>query len=67
MGPACYNPKEESVKNKYRIADFASSKIPRKVFEPNRTRDNDLPSKENPGPGQYDIMGSNMSSINAKQ
>ena len=51
MGPACYNPKEQSVKNRNRIADFTTSKIPRKVFEANKTRENDLPSKENPGPG----------------
>jgi len=36
-------------------ADFISSKIQRKIFEPNRTRENNLPSKENPGPGQYDF------------
>lgn len=51
MGPACYNPKEENVKLKHRIADFTTTKIPRKVFEPNKTRENDLPAKENPGPG----------------
>ena len=63
VGPACYNPKEKSVKTRHRIPDFTSCKIPRKVFEPNKTRENDLPSKENPGPGQYDI-GNNMSQFN---
>jgi hypothetical protein len=51
VGPACYNPKEDQLKLKQRKADFVSSKITRKVFEPNRTRENNLPSKENPGPG----------------
>lgn len=35
-------------------ADFVSSKIPRKVFEPNKTRENNLPSKDIPGPGHYE-------------
>jgi hypothetical protein len=34
--------------------DFVSSKIQRKVFEPNRMRENNMPSKENPGPGHYE-------------
>lgn len=51
VGPAGYNPKEDPVKFRQHNADFVSSKIQRKIFEPNRTRDNNLPSKENPGPG----------------
>jgi hypothetical protein len=54
VGPACYNPKEDTVKNKVRNADFTTTKIPRKVFEANKTRENNLPAKENPGPGQYE-------------
>lgn len=55
MGPAGYNPKAEPVKQRPLQPDFMSSKIQRKLFEPNKTRDNNLPSKENPGPGQYDF------------
>jgi hypothetical protein len=54
VGPACYNPRENMVKQKISKADFVSSRITRKVFEPNKTRENNLPSKENPGPGHYD-------------
>lgn len=36
------------------MADFKASKIPRKVFEPKKTCDNDMPNKDNPGPGAYD-------------
>lgn len=35
------------------------------MFEPNKTRENELPAKENPGPGQYEL-GSNMSTLNDK-
>ena len=51
VGPACYTLKESHVKKRQRTADFVSSKIPRKVFEPDRTRENNLPAKENPAPG----------------
>ena len=54
VGPGCYDPNEDQVRQKVRKADFVSAKIPRKVFEPIKSRDNNLPSKENPGPGQYD-------------
>jgi hypothetical protein len=54
VGPACYNPKDNSVKQKTKIADFTSTKIQRKVFEPTLLRDNDQPSKDNPGPGAYE-------------
>jgi hypothetical protein len=33
-----------------------SSKITRKLFEPNKMKENNLPPKENPGPGQYDFQ-----------
>ena len=51
VGPACYNPNEIHIKQKQRKADFISSKISRKVFEPTKAIDNNLPCKENPGPG----------------
>jgi len=54
VGPACYDPIEDTVKTKKKNADFTTSKIPRKLFEPNITRENNLPNKENPGPGAYD-------------
>jgi len=41
------------------VADFITSKIPRKVFEANKTRDNYLPSKDNPAPGHYDYANHN--------
>jgi len=56
VGPAAYNPKADQVKMRHTNPDFASSKIKRKIFEPNKTRDNNLPSKENPGPGQYEFQ-----------
>ncbi len=56
VGPAAYNPKADQVKMRHTNPDFASSKIKRKIFEPNKTRENNLPSKENPGPGQYDFQ-----------
>ena len=59
VGPACYNLKENHVKKRQRTADFITSKIPRKVFEPDKTRENNLPAKENPAPGHYEIIGVN--------
>ena len=55
VGPAGYNPKADPVKQRGKNTDFMSSKITRKLFEPNRTKENNLPAKENPGPGQYDF------------
>jgi len=49
-----------------RTADFVSSKIPRKVFEPSKLRENDLPSKDIPGPGQYDIQVKDKKTFNAQ-
>lgn len=54
VGPALYNPKEGQTKQRDHKADFVSSKVTRKLFEPNKLRENTLPSKDNPGPGQYD-------------
>lgn len=54
VGPGCYNPREETIKQKVRIADFATAKIPRKVFESTNHIENNLPNKENPGPGAYE-------------
>jgi hypothetical protein len=54
VGPAAYNPKSEQVRTRMMKTDFVSSKIQRKVFEPNRMRENNMPSKENPGPGHYE-------------
>lgn len=54
VGPAFYTPNEDKVKQKVRIADFATTKIARKVFEPSKARENELPPKDNPGPGQYE-------------
>ena len=51
VGPALYDPKEELVKHKSKKADFNTTKIARKVFEPNITKENNLPSRDNPGPG----------------
>lgn len=49
-----------------RTADFVSSKIPRKVFEPTKTRENELTSKDNPAPGQYDpISNTEKKNFNA--
>ena len=56
MGPACYNPNNMSIKENGRIVDFQQNKILRMVFEPNITKENTLPNKENPGPGQYEIQ-----------
>jgi len=42
-----------------RIADFTSTKVNRKIFEPSKAIENELPPKENPGPGQYDYMNIN--------
>jgi phosphoserine aminotransferase len=46
VGPAGYNPKEDKIRSKQRIADFTSNKISRKVFEPTSFIDNTLPSKD---------------------
>lgn len=39
------------MKQRAKIADFHATKIDRKIFEPTKAIDNNLPSKENPGPG----------------
>jgi len=57
VGPACYNSNDFKVRKRLMTADFISSKQPRKVFEPRKTVDNDMPSKENPAPGQYNVIG----------
>lgn len=57
VGPALYNPNYGSVKVRAPIGDFVASKIERKVFEPKNERANTLPSRENPGPGQYEPNG----------
>jgi hypothetical protein len=36
---------------KVKKADFTTNKGERKVFEPTKMIDNNLPSKDNPGPG----------------
>lgn len=51
VGPALYNPKESQTKQRDLKADFVSSKVTRKIFEPNKLRENKMPSKDNPGPG----------------
>lgn len=54
VGPALYNPNMNTVKNRAPVGDFQTSKQERKLFEPNIEIENKLPSRENPGPGQYD-------------
>ena len=56
------------MKNKNRITDFNSQKAARKVFEPTKYRENNLPSKENPGPGQYEniIMVGDKKNFNSQ-
>ena len=44
------------MKNRTRVTDFTATKVQRKLFEPNKTRENNLPSKENPGPGTYEYF-----------
>jgi hypothetical protein len=56
VGPAGYNPKADQVKQRSANPDFMSSKIQRKLFEPHKMKGNNLPAKENPGPGQYDFQ-----------
>lgn len=56
VGPAAYNPSSEQVKTRMMKTDFISSKSQRKVFEPNRMRENTMPSKDNPGPGHYESL-----------
>ena len=53
VGPALYNPNYSNVKQRHPVGDFVTSKQHRKVFEPSIERSNNLPSRENPGPGQY--------------
>jgi hypothetical protein len=60
VGPALYDASEKMIRQKTKYADFNSTKVQRNVFEPNITRDNNLPSRENPGPGQYDSLSPNL-------
>ncbi len=54
VGPALYNPKPETQKQSAPKFDFVASKSKRTVFEQENRRENNLPAKENPGPGKYD-------------
>ena len=65
-GPAGYDPRDMFVKANGVRADFTTSKIKRQVFEPNRTRENSLPAKENPGPGEYEFQMRKMKEFNGR-
>jgi len=53
VGPAAYNPSKNMTQNRYTTTDFGKSNATRKLWEPNKTRDNWQPSHANPGPGYY--------------
>jgi len=65
VGPACYNPNENTVRRKDFVPDFQSSKVGRKVFEAQNSRDNQYPAKTNPGPGSYEYLSSQKKNFNA--
>lgn len=52
-GPTDYEPKDKSMKLRSPETNFSISKTERKLFEPNKTRENNLPPREIPGPGTY--------------
>lgn len=55
VGPARYNPNYEAARKTCLKTDFAASKSKRAVFEYQNKRENELPSKDIPGPGKYDV------------
>ena len=55
MGPALYNPSLEAARKTALKVDFVTSKSKRTIFEYENKRENELPSKDIPGPGKYEI------------
>eukprot|EP00935_MAST-01C_sp_MAST-1C-sp1_P000482 g482.t1 len=53
VGPAMYNPDVKLTKAGQLKTNWAASNQVRKLWEPNKTRENWRPSGINPGPGQY--------------
>jgi hypothetical protein len=62
VGPAAYNPATTHVKGRSLATDFSKSSQGRKLWEPNKTKDNWQPSIANPGPGYYNPSVKTMSS-----
>ena len=52
-GPTDYEPKNKQLKLRSPETNFSISKTERKLFEPNKTYENELPQREIPGPGTY--------------
>lgn len=54
VGPALYNPNLEAARKTALKVDFVASKSKRTIFEYENKRENELPSKDIPGPGKYE-------------
>jgi len=55
VGPAAYNPKQPTIRQRNPEFDFTTSKINRQLFEQTNLAHNDKCWAQNPGPGVYDF------------